>query len=107
MLVSASGSMAGNTTSSSPTVTVLSGTRPLDSTTLLNGTSVANATTTSTAAIPTGTNTTPCNNFPEFCYRKYSNITMVCAHNSPFVAPGNAGANQDLPVLNQLNDGIR
>jgi hypothetical protein len=32
---------------------------------------------------------------------------MVCAHNSPFVAPGNAGANQDLPVLNQLNDGIR
>ncbi|EHK96348.1 hypothetical protein M7I_7936 [Glarea lozoyensis 74030] len=37
----------------------------------------------------------------------YSNITEVAAHNSPFVKPGNAAANQALPVTTQLNDGIR
>ncbi len=32
---------------------------------------------------------------------------MVTAHNSPFVKKQNAAANQELPVLTQLNDGIR
>ncbi|KAL8822050.1 MAG: hypothetical protein Q9223_000042 [Gallowayella weberi] len=34
-------------------------------------------------------------------------ITEVAAHNSPFVAPNNAAANQALGVIDQLNDGIR
>jgi hypothetical protein len=53
------------------------------------------------------TNTRPCNNYPEFCDRKYSNITEVGAHNSPFVRQGSAAANQQLGVIDQLNDGIR
>ena len=32
---------------------------------------------------------------------------MVTAHNSPFTIPNNAASNQVLPVLTQLNDGIR
>lgn len=65
----------------------------------------ASATKSSTSAEPV--NTTPCNNYPELCNRSYSNITFVAAHNSPFVNPNNAAANQALPVLDQLNDGIR
>ncbi|KAH6972591.1 PLC-like phosphodiesterase [Ilyonectria destructans] len=49
----------------------------------------------------------PCNEYIELCKRKYSNITMVGAHNSPFARPGNAGSNQELPVRTQLDDGIR
>ncbi|ORY10891.1 PLC-like phosphodiesterase [Clohesyomyces aquaticus] len=64
-----------------------------------------NMTASTTAAQPT--NTQPCNNYPEFCTRKYSNITEVCAHNSPFVRKNNAGSNQAYGVTQQLNDGIR
>lgn len=53
------------------------------------------------------TNTQPCNNHVEYCTRKYSNITNIAAHNSPFVRPGNSGSNQELGVTTQLNDGIR
>ncbi|CAM1500681.1 Fc.00g098430.m01.CDS01 [Cosmosporella sp. VM-42] len=60
---------------------------------------------TSTTAQPT--NTQPCNNHIELCKRKYSNVTFVAAHNSPFVRPGNSGSNQELDVKTQLNDGIR
>jgi hypothetical protein len=86
-------------------------------TTQVNGTAIAtatflsgtrgepNATGTSTSTQPT--NTTPCNGYAEFCNRKYSNITMVAAHNSPFVQPNNVAANQDYGVIAQLNDGIR
>ncbi|KAL6415212.1 hypothetical protein AUP68_01758 [Ilyonectria robusta] len=49
----------------------------------------------------------PCNNHVEYCTRKYSNITNIAAHNSPFVRPGNSGSNQELGVTTQLNDGIR
>lgn len=49
----------------------------------------------------------PCNNYAEFCTRKYSNITEVCAHNSAFVVKDNAASNQVLPITDQLNDGIR
>ncbi|KAJ5576472.1 hypothetical protein N7535_003398 [Penicillium sp. DV-2018c] len=66
----------------------------------------ATATTSSNSSVPT-VNTRPCNNYPEFCSRKYSNITMVAAHNSPFVRTNNVGANQALDVTQQLNDGVR
>ncbi|KAK3988649.1 hypothetical protein QBC44DRAFT_329050 [Cladorrhinum sp. PSN332] len=67
-----------------------------------------NATTSSTTtAPPVPTNTRPCNNYPELCNRKYSNITEVGAHNSPFVRAGSAAANQAFNVTDQLNDGIR
>lgn len=69
-----------------------------------NGTSSA-ASSTSSAALPS--NTLPCNNYPEFCERKYSNITEVCAHNSAFAITSNAASNQALTITQQLNDGIR
>ena len=99
----------GGTTRSSSTSTsgcLLQGTRGASATTSSsNSTSNSTASQTSTSAAPA--NTPPCNNYPEFCSRSYSNITFVAAHNSPFVNPNNAAANQQLPVLNQLNDGIR
>lgn len=52
-------------------------------TTTLNGTGSVNATATSTSTSAQPTNTTPCNNYPEFCSRQYSNVTEVSAHNSP------------------------
>lgn len=51
--------------------------------------------------------TTACNNYPEFCSRKFSNITEVSAHNSPFAEIGNLASNQEYAVTAQLNDGIR
>lgn len=100
----ASGNSTGTTgpTTTSQSITVLSGG--------VGGSSLAaNATRTGAPASSSSpvVNTRPCNGYPEFCNRNYSNITMVAAHNSPFVRPGNAAANQDLPVLTQLNDGIR
>ncbi|KAI1008021.1 putative secreted protein [Podosphaera aphanis] len=74
-------------------------------TSALNSTVRSNST--STSAAPSATNETPCNNYPEFCARKYSEITEVSAHNSPFIRAGNAGANQELSVAAQLNDGVR
>jgi len=88
----------------SETVTYLTGVNP--SSTQLAGNGTASVTS-STSARPKPTNTRPCNNYPEFCDRKYSNITEVGCHNSPFVRAGSAAANQALPVIDQLNDGIR
>ncbi|USP81382.1 uncharacterized protein yc1106_08656 [Curvularia clavata] len=62
--------------------------------------------TTTIASRPT-VNTQPCNGYVEFCNRKFSNVSMVVAHNSPFVKPHNAASNQIYPVLTQLQDGIR
>jgi hypothetical protein len=63
---------------------------------------------TSTQSAPARpSNTQPCNNYPEFCRRKYSNITEIAAHNSPFTRQNNAARNQEYAVLQQLNDGIR
>lgn len=70
-------------------------------------TAVSGNMTATTATTPRPSNTQPCNNYAEFCNRKYSNITEVCAHNSPFVRKNNAGANQEFGVTQQLNDGIR
>lgn len=52
-------------------------------------------------------NTQPCNNYVELCERRYSNVTEVGAHNSPFVREGSSAANQQLDVITQLNDGVR
>ncbi|KAG9785242.1 PLC-like phosphodiesterase, partial [Aureobasidium melanogenum] len=101
----ASTSTSDNSTSSSPTQTLLVGTAK--TTTALNGTSTTNATTSSTTTSARPTNTVPCNGYPEFCQRKFSNITYVAAHNSPFIRGGNLAANQMLDVETQLNDGIR
>ncbi|KAF2704594.1 hypothetical protein K504DRAFT_485168 [Pleomassaria siparia CBS 279.74] len=49
----------------------------------------------------------PCNGHIELCSRRFSNVTMVVAHNSPFVKRHNIASNQDVHVLTQLNDGIR
>ncbi|KAK1593152.1 tat pathway signal sequence [Colletotrichum navitas] len=71
-------------------------------------TSTLTGNSTQTITSPAGpTNTQPCNNYVEFCERKYSNITEVGCHNSPFVRPGNSASNQALDVTTQLNDGIR
>ncbi|CAN8106424.1 unnamed protein product [Discula destructiva] len=64
-------------------------------------------TSTSTSTGPTVTNTQPCNNYVELCERRYSNITQIGAHNSPFVSEGSVAANQALDVTDQLNDGVR
>lgn len=61
----------------------------------------------STSSAAAASNTLPCNNYPEFCNRKYSNITEVCAHNSAFSIKNNAASNQYLSITDQLNDGIR
>lgn len=111
--VSVSSSLIGNSTASgnqttlastSDSVTVLVGAA---GTTTLGNSSMANATSTIATSLPTATNSQPCNNYPDFCPRKYSNITMIAAHNSPFVRKGNAAANQAYDVVAQLNDGIR
>ncbi|KAL1639746.1 hypothetical protein SLS58_007644 [Diplodia intermedia] len=59
----------------------------------------------SSSAVPT--NTQPCNGYTDLCSRKFSNVTEVCAHNSPFTVKNNAASNQNFDVTTQLNDGIR
>ncbi|KAI8960956.1 PLC-like phosphodiesterase [Daldinia sp. FL1419] len=88
--------------SKSETVTFLTGS--VVTTTALSG---GNVTSSSSAPTPEVTNTQPCNNYPEFCSRKYSNITYVACHNSPFITPNNLAANQQYDVTSQLNDGVR
>ncbi|RMZ74535.1 tat pathway signal sequence [Pyrenophora seminiperda CCB06] len=88
------------TSTTTPEVTAIAGTGPL--------TDPANSTVSATRSHrPRPTNTRPCNGYVEFCERKFSNVSMVAAHNSPFVKLHNAASNQMYPVLNQLNDGIR
>ncbi|KAJ5946667.1 hypothetical protein N7454_003506 [Penicillium verhagenii] len=91
-------------TTTSNSVTLLVG--GAGTTTLGNSSMNATATTSSTSTA-VATNTRPCNSYTEYCERKYSNITMVAAHNSPFVRKGNAAANQDYTVKYQLDDGVR
>lgn len=98
----------GSTTSRA--VTILSGSHGASSssTASLNTTTAQNVTASqTTSTVPQPVNTQPCNQYPEFCARKYSNITYVAAHNSPFINPNNAAANQELSVIQQLDDGIR
>lgn len=76
-------------------------------TTIGNNSMNATGTTSATATSSPKVNTQPCNNHVDFCMRKFSNITMVAAHNSPFVRKNNVAANQALDVTQQLDDGIR
>lgn len=69
--------------------------------------STGNATAVSSVSAATVTNTQACNNHVEFCDRRYSNITQICAHNFAFAVAGNAGSNQQFGIIAQLNDGIR
>ncbi|BGP15184.1 hypothetical protein JCM10213_008675 [Rhodosporidiobolus nylandii] len=50
---------------------------------------------------------TTCNGYAEFCDRKYSNVSIIGAHNSYGVAAGSIAANQNYTVETQLDDGIR
>ena len=72
---------------------------------VVTGTRVNNSTATATATTPA--NSQPCNGYTEFCSRQYSNITMVTAHNSPFVKKNNIASNQVYKVETQLEDGVR
>ena len=94
-------------TTTSDSLTLLVGGGGGGTTVIGNNSMNATATTTSTATTSPVVNTRPCNDYPEFCARKYSNITMVAAHNSPFVRKNSVAANQVLDVTTQLNDGIR
>jgi hypothetical protein len=98
------------TTSSSSSSSLLSSTtKDVTAIAGLSASSVrtSGAASVTTSARPKPSNTQPCNGYPEFCQRKFSNISMVVAHNSPFVKEHNAASNQLLPVLTQLKDGIR
>jgi hypothetical protein len=70
--------------------------------TLLHGSSTAS----SSSHAPTS-GSVQCNGYAEFCDRKYSNVTYVVAHNSPFHKEHNAASNQDFDVTTQLDNGIR
>lgn len=106
MAVANAPSSSISTHSSSTSVTLLQGSMRSSSTSS-NATMTGNSTASRTSASALPTNTQACNNYPEFCSRKYSNITFVGAHNSPFVLLNNAASNQQLGVIDQLNDGIR
>ena len=104
---SASGGRALASSSPSPTPTefLISGTSRPDS---VGALAVSNATEPiPTTAAAVSLNTQPCNLYIEFCERTYGEITQVGTHNSPFVRPNNAAANQRLDVEAQLNDGVR
>jgi hypothetical protein len=84
-----------------------SSTIPVVGITSLQSTRARTTTTASISAAPQASNVQPCNGYFELCDRKLSNVSLVVAHNSPFVVPHNAASNQDLNVLTQLDDGIR
>lgn len=89
------------------TVTYLSGSITITSTVTGQRSGNFSTTASATSTAPTVTNTQPCNNYVELCNRKYSNVTNVGCHNSPFIRPGNAASNQGLSVTQQLDDGVR
>lgn len=47
-----------------------------------------------------------CNGHRELCHRRYSDVTLVGAHDSPFVGR-TAADNQNVPVAEQLAMGVR
>jgi len=103
--------VTATSTLSSDTASAISGSQSIQTShhqnvTQLTGASSHTASSTTSSA-PAATNTVPCNNYPEFCSRKYSNITEVCAHNSAFSIKDNAASNQVLSIVDQLDDGVR
>jgi hypothetical protein len=103
--VTATSTLESGTTSSSTGTQSVQTSQHQNVTQISGGSSRTASTTTSSA--PLATNTVPCNNYPEFCSRKYSNITEVCAHNSAFNIKDNAASNQVLSIVDQLDDGVR
>jgi hypothetical protein len=84
--------------------------RPLLLIQVLAAISSASASSTTATVTPTSVEAAPtvtCNNYAEFCSRRFSNITEVSAHNSPFTEFGNPASNQEYSVTTQLNDGVR
>ncbi|KAI8935310.1 hypothetical protein NX059_007896 [Plenodomus lindquistii] len=104
-----SGIVLTTSTSGAQNATATASTTTEDLTAIVGGaTSSTNATVSATtSARPQASNTTPCNGYTELCTRQFSNVSMVVAHNSPFVRPNNAASNQIYPVLTQLENGIR
>lgn len=117
-------SQASSTQSSTATEILLTGTRAATTSTtavstsvvVISGSSGSNATASTSTTYSTSstvtaasepTNTQPCNQHVEFCTRKYSNVTYIGAHNSPFVRQNNVASNQAFDVSIQLADGIR
>ncbi|KPI35332.1 uncharacterized protein AB675_9952 [Cyphellophora attinorum] len=99
---------AASSSYNSTTQNATSSTRPTSSQSLTSETQttiVGTASSGSASSDPT--NSAKCNGYTEFCGRKYSNITYVVAHNSPFHIPNNGASNQDLDVITQLDDGVR
>lgn len=47
-----------------------------------------------------------CNGFSELCSRRYSNVTFIGSHDSPFVGQG-ISDNQNIPIAEQLAMGVR
>lgn len=99
----ASASSTGNATTTASSTSASSST-PSTSTSATR-TTLAGTNTASETAAPTSD--VKCNGYTEFCNRKYSNVTYVVAHNSPFHIHGNAASNQLFDVNTQLDDGIR
>ncbi|RMY66935.1 hypothetical protein D0863_08116 [Hortaea werneckii] len=108
-----SSSNTNSNTHSNSTVTTSSGRTTTETITTITGgdsstsTRTTGSATSSTSTGPIPSNTVPCNNYPEFCSRQYSNITQICAHNSYFSVKNNAASNQDYDMHTQLDDGIR
>jgi len=50
---------------------------------------------------------TMCNGHAELCDRTFGNVTFVGAHDSYAIGVNNVATNQDQPITQQLNDGIR
>ncbi|CUS07856.1 unnamed protein product [Tuber aestivum] len=96
-----------------PSVSGSSGNIGWGSSTLLNETPSGFLTTTRSSwtvavtSAPEPASTQPCNLHAEFCTRRYSDITYIGAHGSPFVKEYSLADNQNLDVKAQLNDGIR
>jgi hypothetical protein len=98
-LVSSGNATAGH---SSTNQTASSSSSSAAGETFLHGSSVAS----SSSHAPTS-GSVQCNGYAEFCDRKYSNVTYVVAHNSPFHIAHNAASNQDFDVTTQLDNGVR
>jgi hypothetical protein len=103
---SAQSTVSSSSSNESSSETLLTRSTSTGSVTQIGGTP-SNSTASSTSSASESVNTVPCNNYAEFCNRKYSNITEVCAHNSAFAIQGNAASNQYYGITDQLNDGIR
>ncbi|GAA5963810.1 hypothetical protein JCM21900_000050 [Sporobolomyces salmonicolor] len=56
---------------------------------------------------PTASAQTVCNGYSDFCDRKYSNVSIIGAHDSYSVSAGSIAANQNYTVETQLNNGVR